>query len=126
MKIKCVKAECPICKATGSIQLFLNKDGKIKYARTRHYSHLDKDSKKPQFTYCRIEDLEILKANGINLPDLVGQESVTQNSDISSLNTKIQVSPTSHLWARSLARIKVSAFGAGDRGFKSHRARFLK
>jgi hypothetical protein len=26
--------------------------------------------------------------------------------------------------ARSLARIKVSAFGAGDRGFKSHRARF--
>ena len=35
-------------------------------------------------------------------------------------------------WARSLARIKVSAFGrflerkiAGDRGFKSHRARFL-
>lgn len=28
-------------------------------------------------------------------------------------------------WVRSLARIKVSAFGAGDRGFKSHRARFL-
>ena len=27
--------------------------------------------------------------------------------------------------ARSLARIKVSAFGAGDRGFKSHRARFF-
>jgi hypothetical protein len=27
--------------------------------------------------------------------------------------------------ARSLARIKVSAFGAGDRGFKSHRARSL-
>jgi hypothetical protein len=25
---------------------------------------------------------------------------------------------------RSLARIKVSAFGAGDRGFKSHRTRF--
>ena len=28
-------------------------------------------------------------------------------------------------WARSLARIKVSAFGAGDRGFKSHRARII-
>ena len=26
-------------------------------------------------------------------------------------------------WVRSLARIKVSAFGAGDRGFKSHRTR---
>ena len=30
------------------------------------------------------------------------------------------------IWARSLARIKVSAFGAGDRGFKSHRARFSR
>ena len=27
---------------------------------------------------------------------------------------------------RSLARIKVSAFGAGDRGFKSHRTRFSR
>lgn len=26
---------------------------------------------------------------------------------------------------RSLARIKVSAFGAGDRGFKSHRTRII-
>ena len=61
MKIKCVKAECPSCKLTGSIQLFLNRDGEVKYARTRHYSHLDKDSKKPQFTYCKIGDLEALK-----------------------------------------------------------------
>ena len=28
-------------------------------------------------------------------------------------------------WTRSLARIKVSAFGAGDRGFKSYRARSI-
>ena len=61
MKIKCVKAECPICKITGSIQLFINKQNEVRYARTRHYSHLDKDSKKPQFTYCKIEDLEALK-----------------------------------------------------------------
>ena len=33
--------------------------------------------------------------------------------------------PIREVWtgARSLARIKVSAFGAGDRGFESHRAR---
>lgn len=61
MKIRCVKAECPKCKVAGSIQLFLNKDNQVKYARTRHYSHLDKDSKKPQFTYCKIENLDLLK-----------------------------------------------------------------
>ncbi len=61
MKIKCIKAECPQCKIIGSIQLFLNKDNQVKYARTRHYSHLDKDSKKPQFTYCKTENLQVLK-----------------------------------------------------------------
>lgn len=61
MKFKCVKAECPNCKIIGSIQLFLNKDNQVKYARTRHYSHLDKDSKKPQFSYCKINDLEVLQ-----------------------------------------------------------------
>src|SRR4030067_2514034 len=61
MITKCLKSECPSCKLIGSIQLFLNRDGEVKYARTRHYSHLDKDSKKPQFTYCKIEDLEALK-----------------------------------------------------------------
>jgi hypothetical protein len=61
MKIKCVKAECPICNITGSIQLFLNKQNQVRYARTRLYSHLDKDSKKLQFTYCKIQDLEALQ-----------------------------------------------------------------
>jgi hypothetical protein len=61
MKIKCLKAECPICEIIGSIQLFLNKRNEVRYARTRHYSHLDKDSKKPQFTYCKLADLEALK-----------------------------------------------------------------
>ena len=61
VKLKCVKAECPVCKATGAIQLFLNRNLGIKYARTRHYSHLDKVTRKPQFTYCKLEDLEALK-----------------------------------------------------------------
>jgi hypothetical protein len=33
----------------------------VRYARIRHYSHTDKDSKKPRFTYCRTTDLEALK-----------------------------------------------------------------
>jgi hypothetical protein len=61
VKYKCFKAECPICKATGSIQLFINRNNKVRYARTRHYSHIDKDSRKPQYTYCKITDLEALK-----------------------------------------------------------------
>ena len=73
-KIKCLKAECPICKVTGSIQLFLNRHGEIKYARTRHYSHLDKDSRKPQFTYCKLEDLEGLKT-------LICQQGISLNVD---------------------------------------------
>jgi hypothetical protein len=61
MKYKCFKAECPICKATGSIQLFINRNNQVRYARTRHYSHIDKVSKKPRFTYCKITDREALK-----------------------------------------------------------------
>jgi acetylglutamate synthase len=61
VKYKCVKMECPICHNAGSVQLFINKDGKLRYARTRHYSHLHKHSKKPQFTYCKIENLDMLK-----------------------------------------------------------------
>ncbi len=61
VKYKCVKSECPVCKKIGSIQLFLNRSGEVRYARTRHYAHLDKDFKKPRFTYCKIEDLDALK-----------------------------------------------------------------
>ena len=48
--------------------------------------------------------------------------------DIVYKNCHKSFNATPLLWlseqgARSLARIKVSAFGAGDRGFKSHRAR---
>ena len=61
MRIKCVKLPCLTCGKQGSCQLFLNKQNQIKYARTRHYSHIDKTSKKPQFTYHKIDDLEALK-----------------------------------------------------------------
>jgi hypothetical protein len=77
MKIKCVKAECPDCKVTGLIQLFMNRNGEVRYARTRHYSHLDKGSKKPQFTYCKIENLDTLeelrRESSFSLPTANGQ-----------------------------------------------------
>ena len=66
MKIKCFKATCPQCKSTGSIQLFMNKSLEVRYARTRHYTHLDTQSKKPQFTYCKITDLQTLKTLLLN------------------------------------------------------------
>ena len=66
MKIKCVKLLCPICGNFGSCQMFLNKQGQVRYARVRHYSHLDKQTKKPQFTYCKLADLEALKTLLLN------------------------------------------------------------
>ncbi len=61
MKIKCVKLQCPVCGKSGSTQLFMNRVGQIRYARVRHYSHIDKVSRKPQFTYHKIENLDLLK-----------------------------------------------------------------
>ena len=61
MKIKCLKLVCSQCQKSGLAQMFLNKTGTIKYARVRHYSHNDAVTHKPQFTYCKIEDLESLK-----------------------------------------------------------------
>jgi hypothetical protein len=95
MKIKCVKAECPNCKTVGSIQLFMNRNGEVRYARTRHYSHIDKDSKKPQFTYCKIENLEaleeLLRKLGYSLPTANGQVvtmgQATQEPSIETSNS---------------------------------------
>ncbi len=38
----------------------------MRYARARHHSHLDKDSNKPQFTYCKIAELPALKTLLLN------------------------------------------------------------
>ena len=65
-KIKCLKLECSVCHKVGLAQLFLNKNGDIRYARTRHFSYTDKVSHKPQFTYCKTEDLDALKTLLLN------------------------------------------------------------
>jgi len=62
VKIKCVKLECEVCNKIGLAQIFLNKDGRVRYCRVRHYKGLN-EFKKPQFEYHKIEDLEILKTS---------------------------------------------------------------
>jgi hypothetical protein len=61
VKYKCFKVECPECRVSGSIQLFINRNREIRYARTKHYRHINNVSKKPQFTYCKTTNLEALK-----------------------------------------------------------------
>jgi hypothetical protein len=113
-KIKCLKLECPQCHNIGLAQIFLRKDSTVKYARTRHYSHIDKESKKPQFTYCKIEDLEALKTllsdKGISLnteqttAGQVGQSQGVENLD-PQLGGCASVQQTRQ-WASSSVRIE--------------------
>jgi hypothetical protein len=65
-KIKCIKSEkCPICGNKGSIQVFFNKQNKIKYGRVRHYILKGKEgydpNRKYNFSYCKIDDLNQLE-----------------------------------------------------------------
>ena len=129
MEIKCIKAECPICKVTGSIQLFMNNNLEVRYARVRHYSHIDKDSKKPQFIYCKIEDLKglktLLKSKGISLSvdeaksgQKLGQGQTDGTHDPEhSENGSIQ----QNQGGRRLVWFRTLAFQANDPGFKSRR-----
>ena len=85
VKYKCVKTQCPQCHITGSVQLFINKDGRLRYARTRHFSHRNKDTNKPQFTYCKIENLEKLKPLLQSLD--ISTSAYGQSGQIQKLNT---------------------------------------
>ncbi len=104
VKYKCLRAECPVCKLNGSIQLFLNRNGAATYARTRHYSHLDKQSHKPQFTYCRIENLgeleTLIESQGINqsFKTDTGQVGQQQNHDQKLAESSLKSSGRSLVW----------------------------
>ncbi len=94
MKIKCVKAECPICGSAGSCQIFLNKQNKIKYGRVRHIIHKNEPGYNPNikynFNYCKIEDLSQLETllHSINFQfpkskqNCVGQNLTKNNVDL--------------------------------------------
>ena len=95
MKIKCLKMECPQCHKKGLAQLFLRKDSTIRYARIRHYSHIDKESRKPQFTYCKLRELHELKTlllnKGISLStDKATAGQVGHNQGFESLDPQLR------------------------------------
>ena len=97
-RIKCLKLRCK-CGKVGLAQVFLRKDGSISYARVRYYSHRDKDSRKPQFIYCKIEDQEALKAllksQGISLSTdkaeagQLCQSQIDKNHDLENPNSSL-------------------------------------
>jgi hypothetical protein len=64
--------ECPECGILGSCQLFLNREGRVTYARVRHYKG------KGKFTYCKITNLQALKTL---LSGQVGQGQTASNVD---------------------------------------------
>ena len=128
-KIKCYSGiECEVCHIKGMLQIFFNREGNIKYARIRHYSHIDKQSHKPQFTYCKIEDIEslktLLKSQGISLSiekaesGQIGQSQSEKECDLdNSKNSLIQ----QNTCGRRLVWFRTLAFQANDPGFKSRR-----
>ena len=103
-------------------------EGRIRYARIRYYSNNDAVTHKPQFTYCKMEDIEslktLLKTQGINLSiekaesGQIGQSQNRKEQDlIKPKNSLIQqnMSGCRLVWFRTLA------FQANDPGFKSRR-----
>jgi hypothetical protein len=81
-KYKCIKTQCPICGNTGSLQLFINKENRITYARVRHYKG------KGKFNYCKIEDLEAMKTL---LNGQYGQGKTVKNIDHKQKNPSPKV-----------------------------------
>jgi hypothetical protein len=128
LKYKCFKSECPICHNTGSIQLFLNSKAEVRYARTRHYSLISKDSKKPQFTFCRIENLTSLKSL-LNSQNITldtekansGQLGQSQNKEAHDLKNHETSLNQQNMCGRRLVWFRTLAFQANDHGFKSRR-----
>ncbi len=124
MKTKCIKLECQ-CGKTGLAQLFLNKEGTIRYARVRHFSHNDAATHKPQFTYCTIENLDVLKdllkAQSISLTTEKakdGQVGQADNGDLIKPENSLNQQNTC---GRRLVWFRTLAFQANDPGFKSRR-----
>ena len=112
----------------GLAQIFFNKAGSIRYARIRHYSHNDAISHKPQFTYCKVEDLEslktLLKSQDISLSiekaesGQIGQSQNKKEYDLNSPNNSLVQQNKS---GRRLVWFRTLAFQANDPGFKSRR-----
>ncbi len=128
MKIKCLRLECPLCKKVGLAQIFYNKQESIRYARIRHFSHTDAVTHKPQFTYCKVDDLgflkDLLKTQGINLTTekvSSGQLGQMQSKEIFDLKNHGDASVQGNSCGCRLVWFRTLAFQANDPGFKSRR-----
>jgi hypothetical protein len=88
MKIKCVKAECEVCHIVGSMQIFLNNKGEIRYSRVRHYK--GREGNKPKFSYCQqsksYAEKKLEEYNQQNLSRREDFNTVTASSSISKDN----------------------------------------
>jgi hypothetical protein len=105
--------QCPICGNKGSCQLFLNKSGRVTYARVRHYKG------KGKFTYCKIEDLkklETLISLNFQFPT-VKPQAKTLGQDGQGTNNKIHDQTSASLLSGQLGS-SVKLRMAGPLGFE--------
>ena len=100
VKYKCFKVECPVCGNTGSLQLFINRQGRITYSRVRHHQG------KGKYTYCKLEksDLDLLQSQSLKLPQPdQGQSFKPQHHKLGQAESN---SNSKNKWASSSARIE--------------------
>jgi hypothetical protein len=112
-KVRCYKGfKCQVCNCLGLIQIFYNRRGEVTYARVRHYTSLDPNSKKPQFEYHRQEDLKtvenFIKSQAISKPNSLVDQNPTdqaQPTEICDHKLKESSSVSKNTGAGSLARL---------------------
>jgi hypothetical protein len=125
MKIKCIKTEkCPICGDKGSIQVFFNKAGEVKYARTRHY--IPKGDKgynpnnKYNFRYCKLNFSQIetvLTSHSFQSPIAEAQSNKVGQVDIGTSEKIHDQTSVSLLGGQADSRLNLKR-EAGPLGFE--------
>ena len=125
-KIKCIsKIQCPSCGLSALCQVFLRKDGSIRYARFRHYT--GSKNGKPCFEYHAVTDLEalktLLKSQSISLSIGKADGSLGQNQsgNMHDLELKDSSPVQQNACGRRLVWFRTQAFQACDPGFESRR-----
>jgi hypothetical protein len=123
VKYKCFKVECPACGNSGSLQLFINKQGEVKYARVRHRIHENEEGFNPNikynFTYCKIPGSKQLETllNSVNIqypkpkletPSLGQNGQLGQEVELKTHDPQLRSSSfiCQNKWAGSSARIE--------------------
>ncbi len=125
------KLEC-LCKKMSLAQILLTEKVASGMLLVRHYSLGDKVSHKPQFTYCKIDDLDslktLLKTQGISLNTekaISGQIGQSESKEIHDLIKPERSLSQQNTCGRRLVWFRTLAFQANDPGFKSRRPHHL-